>query len=377
MRTPMTKNKYLGIMTGTSLDAIDLSIAHFENGEIEILARAEAPFTTELQGYLKSLRTEISLKSLSQLNARYTEDIASAVLHFLDKTKIKPQDIKAIGFHGQTVWHQPERENFLGVETRSTYQLGSASLLAIRTGIDAVSDFRTADMALGGQGAPLVPVFDDAFLRENSDVIVLNIGGIANITYLKAGGTKKDVVAFDTGPGNCLIDLLADKHYKQECDRNGDIARTGNPDLKILASLMSENYISRPYPKSTGKELFNSSLLEKYGVLDIDPHDAIATVTHFTALSIAENIKQLTNSAFTLKIAGGGASNKYLIELIGKNLPMAKIETATINGLDIVDSREALLMSYLAYLRINEVAGNMPSVTGAKREAILGVIAKA
>lgn len=374
----MSKDLYIGIMTGTSVDAIDIAAASFGGGGIADIVADEFAFTKELQNHLKSLTGDITLKSLSQLNIRDTEEIATAVNEFLAKHNIDKSRVRAIGFHGQTLWHQPDTELYLGVATRSTYQLGSAAHLAIRTGIDTVGDFRTADMTVGGQGAPLIPIFDYAFLSDNAaDTIVLNIGGIANITYLRAGGTKAEVIAFDTGAGNCLIDLAMKHLYDKDYDANGKMGRTGKPNQTVLASLMSEPYINKAYPKSTGKELFNVELLAKHKVYTLTPEDAISTLTHYTAQSIANNISKLTNSDYTLKIAGGGARNSYLVELISRYSPNAKVETPQLQRIDISDSREALLMAYLAYLRIEEKSGNIPTVTGAAREVVLGSVALA
>lgn len=374
----MSKNLYIGIMTGTSVDAIDIAVASFGGVGIADIVADEFAFTKELQNHLKSLTGDITLKSLSQLNIRYTEEIATAVNEFLAKHNIDKSGVRAIGFHGQTLWHQPDTELYLEVATRSTYQLGSAAHLAIRTGIDTVGDFRTADMAVGGQGAPLIPIFDYAFLSDKTaDTIVLNIGGIANITYLRAGGTKADVIAFDTGAGNCLIDTAMKHLYGKDYDANGKRGRTGKLNQTVLSSLMSEPYIDKAYPKSTGKELFNAEFLAKHKLYTLTPEEAISTLTHYTAQSIAHNISKLTNSDYTLKIAGGGARNSLLVELISEYSPNAKVEIPMLQGKDISDSREALLMAYLAYLRIEEKSGNMPSVTGATREVVLGSVALA
>lgn len=373
----MSKELYIGIMTGTSVDAIDISSASFASGSITDIVADEFSFTSELQNHLKTLTSDVTLKSLSQLNIRYTEEIAVAVNEFLNKNKIEKSIVKAIGFHGQTLWHQPDSELCLGEMTRSTYQLGSATHLATLTGIDTVGDFRTADMAVGGQGAPLIPIFDYVFLSDkDTDTIVLNIGGIANITYLRAGGSKDKVIAFDTGAGNCLIDLAMKKLYDKDYDQNGETGRNGKLNEATFDSLMSEPYIDKAYPKSTGKELFNAAFLAKHNVYSLSPEDAISTLTHYTAKSIAHNISKLTDKNYTLKIAGGGARNSYMVELISHYSPNAKIERPMLNGIDISDSREAFLMAYLAYLRLEEQCGNMPTVTGATREVILGNLAK-
>lgn len=373
----MNHGYFIGVMTGTSLDAIDIVIAEIgKKGKIIQIDYVEIPFSNEVQKFLKSITTVISIKALSQLNIRYTNEIASAISSVIKKNHLRPSQIKAIGLHGQTIWHQPDTEKFLGQEISSTYQLGSGTHLASLLGIDVISDFRTSDMAVGGQGAPLIPIFDFEFLSESSDVIVLNIGGISNITYLKSNGSKSDVIAYDTGPGNCLIDLLMNRYFNLNYDKDGLNARKGIPDIDILNRLMKNEYITRDYPKSTGKELFNLAFLEKYDVLKLSPIDAISTVTHFTAKSIAENIRKITKNEFILKISGGGAKNIFLAELLKEYIPNGKITKTIFNGIDITDSKEALLMVYLAYLRMRDMPANLPNVTGAKKEMVLGSIAR-
>lgn len=372
----MRRNLFIGVMTGTSVDAIDIACASFDGDSISEIISEEYSFTHELRNYIISLKSVIKLKDLSQINIRYTDEIATAIDYFIKKHKIEKSRVNAIGFHGQTLWHQPEKENFLNEKISSTYQLGSATNLATKTGIDTVGDFRTADMAVGGQGAPLIPIFDFAFLGDKeTDTIVLNIGGIANITCLKANCTKNEVIAFDTGAGNCLIDLAMRKLFGKNCDFGGEIGRKGKLSQTVLESLIQEKYINKDYPKSTGKELFNEDMLNKHGVYLLSPNDVISTLTHFTVKSIAININKIVNQKFNLIIAGGGARNKLMMELLEHYLPTAKLMTPKLNGFDIADCREALLMAYLAYLRVEQRSGNLPSVTGATKEVVLGSLA--
>lgn len=374
----MKKDIYIGIMTGTSVDAIDIAAARFDDGAIEsdaieIVAITEFPFTEELQSFLKSMTYDITLKDLSQLNVRYSEEIADAVNQFISANNLNRDEINAIGFHGQTLWHNPEEEEFLSQPISSTYQLGSGAVLAQKTGVDVITDFRSADMAVGGQGAPLIPIFDFAFLGENdSDTIILNIGGIANITYLPKSCRKEDIIAFDTGPGNCLIDLAMQKLFEKKYDNNGETARAGKVNDEALNQLLQIEYISKSHPKSTGKEMFNEVLLKKHNIFSLPSEDVIATLTHYTAKSIATNIDKITKDKFALKIAGGGARNSLLVELLDFYLPNANVTKPVLDGIDISDGREALLMCYLAFLRVNERTANLPTVTGASKEVILG-----
>ncbi len=365
---------YIGIMTGTSMDGIDICVAYISHNSINIVSTNDISFTSELRKYLLSLKNETTLYDISQLNVRFANEVADAVNQFVADNNIDSQHVRAIGFHGQTVWHQPEAREFCNQQVASTYQIGSAAQLAIRTGIDVVSDFRQADIALGGQGAPLIPIFDFNFLKsEVQDTIVLNIGGIANITFLPKACDRNDVIAFDTGPGNCLIDYVAKQKYDKEYDANGELAKAGQLDVSMLNSLMSEKYIVADYPKSTGKELFNSEFIEKHKTNGITDSDLLCTLTHFTAKSIASNIDKITKQDRQLIVAGGGANNAFLMELLEKYTGM-QTNKAILDGQDITNSRESLLMAFLAYLRVNQLPANIPSVTGASREIVLGAV---
>jgi anhydro-N-acetylmuramic acid kinase len=361
-------------MTGTSMDGIDIAAAEFDQSNIKIISMNEYPFTPELREYLLNLKNETTLNDISQLNVRFASGVADSVNLFLKDHNISREDVNSIGFHGQTVWHQPDAIDFVAQKTASTYQIGSAAQLAIDTGIKVVSNFREADIALGGQGAPLVPIFDYCYLKsDNEDTIVLNIGGIANITYLPKDAIKSDVVAFDTGPGNCLIDLVANRMFSKDYDANGELAKSGNLNEPMLEKMENEEYISAEYPKSTGKELFNNDFIDRFGGFELTAHDLLCTLTHFTAMSIAKNIKLVSDDSYRLLVAGGGAKNDFLIELI-ESYTNQSPEKIVLDNKDITDSREALLMAQLAYLRVNELPGNFPSVTGASKEAALGSI---
>lgn len=363
---------FIGVMTGTSMDGIDIAAAKFDTDKIEILSMDEYEFSSELRQYLLNLKDKTTLQEISQLNVRFADEVANAINNFISEKGIQKTSVNAIGFHGQTVWHQPEAIEYFGQKTASTYQIGSAAQLAIKTGINVVSNLREADIALGGQGAPLVPIFDYSYLKsESEDTIILNIGGIANITYLPKGASKNDVIAFDTGPGNCMIDMIAAKSFGKSYDAGGEIAKSGMLDESLLSKLMNEEYISAEYPKSTGKELFNIDFIDQYNSQNLKNEDLVCTLTHFTAKSIAQNIRQVTNNKYRLLVAGGGAKNDFLMELI-ESYTNQKTVRIVLDGKDITDSREALLMAQLAYLRVNELPGNIPSVTGARREVVLG-----
>jgi len=373
-----------GVMTGTSLDAIDVSIVRFYKKEgrlkFSVVNSGEFPLNSKLRRRLLSLmRDGGSAKDFSQLNYVLPEYFADAVNKVLIEKRLSVENLDGIGIHGQTLWHQPNYEEFGGIHIRSTLQSGSGSVLATHMGVPVVSDFRAADVAAGGQGAPLVPIFDYEFLSHpEEDTIALNIGGIANITFLPAGKSKSKVVAFDTGPGNMLIDMAMQKFYKQPFDKDGSTAQRGWNFQMLYDYLISNPYIIAPPPKSTGREMFNSVLLE---VLDSEQfkrqkpkdQDIIRTLTDFTVGAIAENIKRYANPRARIIVSGGGAKNKFMMLLLAKALPAAKILMSDKIGMPS-DEKEAICFAYLAYRTLGGLASNVPRATGAKKDVILGSI---
>ena len=259
-----------GLMSGTSLDGVDVALVRFEkiNNKIqyELIGFITIPYSEDLKkDILEIINNQISIAKVSELNTRLSNEYSSAIKQLCNNLNINLNTIDLIGMHGQTVWHNPNH-----AEYPSTLQLGSAPKLAIDLNIPVVSDFRSADIALGGQGAPLVPVFDRDFLSvDNQDVIALNIGGIANITFLPTDKST-DIIAFDTGPGNVLIDTFCKKLFNINYDDNGSIAREGNLIESLFNEMKKEEYIIKLPPKSTGRELFNEeyilNLLDKIGV---------------------------------------------------------------------------------------------------------------
>lgn len=365
-------------MTGTSLDGIDIAVANFDvnNGSyIKVHSFETYPFPDEYSNYIKKIISgDVNLKDISMLNYYLGYKISEIVLTHLKKHNLSPKEIFAIGAHGQTMWHQPNESSLFNKKIRSTLQLLSGPILAIETGIEAITDFRAADIAAGGSGAPLQPIFDHYFLREsNNDCVVLNIGGISNVTYLSANSDKDEIIAFDTGPGNMLIDLAVSEYYNLKYDNNGEIAGKGNLNNDLLKKLMNIDFISKKPPKSTGRELFNAALLEDIGAYNIKSEDLACTLTHFTAKSIAKNIERYcTKSPFKLKVSGGGAKNNTIMNLLSDYIPNSEVELITLDNYDITDSRESLLFAFLAYLRKNNLPGNIKSVTGANAEKVLG-----
>jgi anhydro-N-acetylmuramic acid kinase len=374
-----------GIMTGTSLDGIDTAIAEFfidraGRHHFNLLAYNTTDFPSEIKEFIiKIIYEKNSIADISGLNFLLSQIYATSVMDLCKSKNIKLSEIDAIGMHGQTVWHEPKGKDFSNYQTNSTLQLGSVSALANLLGITVVGDFRSADIAVGGSGAPLVPVFDYEFLRdETQDTICLNIGGIANITLLPAGCNYNEIIAIDTGPGNVLIDNFMQFFYNLDYDKNGETARKGKIIEKLSFELMSEPFIKAHPPKSTGRELFNKayifSLLYKLNLSNVTPENLIRTLTQFTVLSIAENIKQFGNPSSKIITSGGGCNNKYLMELLSSELPKSNIITTDALGIPS-DAKEAICFAYLGWRTLGGMYSNIPSVTGAKRPAILGTIA--
>jgi anhydro-N-acetylmuramic acid kinase len=291
----------------------------------------------------------------------------------LQAWKLAPQDIRVIGLHGQTVRHLPPH---------ATLQLGSGPALAALTGIDVVSDFRAADIALGGQGAPLVPMFDYAFLRSNEmSRLVVNIGGISNVTWIPRSAKPEDVVAFDTGPGNMLIDALAQKYFGVPFDRDGEIARSGAIDEKLLEALLNDPYFKKSPPKSTGRELFGEIFLvqvhKRIEQNSLQPKDAIATITELTARSLAQCFNFVhTTTPIEIIVSGGGARNTYLIERIEANVHDARVVSSDAYAIPS-NAKEAIAFAFFAKAFVEAIPIHLPHTTGASRQTSLGSLSRA
>ena len=369
----MQQEYYLGIMSGTSLDGVDIALMAFGE-QPQFIAAQFTPMPAELRQDLLQLISQGSstLQQLGELDQRLALLYADAVNHFLTSRQLQPQQIRAIGCHGQTVWHAPQG-NF-----PFTMQLGDMNLLAARTGIDVVGDFRRKDMAFGGQGAPLVPAFHQAgFYDENWATVVLNIGGISNISVLFP---HQPIIGYDTGTGNALMDGWIERHLGKPYDPDGQWARSGNVRAELLTEMLKEPYFQQPPPKSTGRELFNLAWLEKTlekttALLgEIPPQDVQATLLEFTAQSIALAVNQLeTPLPRRLLVCGGGAKNGLLMTRLQALLPQWQCLPTNDEGLD-VDYVEAAAFAWLAYRRIHNQPSNLPSVTGAQRAVSLGAI---
>ncbi len=383
----------VGMMSGTSLDGLDAVLCQFyeiddDNDEpVEILATVSAPFPDDLRAVLLTLTQPNGVADLIKNNRLafeseldvfgwasvfYAEFAASLVNGLLEKAQVTPDEVMAIGCHGQTVRHRPQ--------WRFSLQLLDPNTLAERTGIAVVSDFRRRDMAVGGQGAPLVPAFHQAmFGQSNKRRVILNLGGIANITVLD--GTD-NVIGFDTGVANLLIDAWCQRHTEQSYDKNGDWARSGQVIEPLLKALLAHPYFALPAPKSTGREDFNmawvDSILEQvahqHPNLAYSPADVQATLSELTAVSVAQAIMYTTdNVTGELFVCGGGAYNGLILARLQAHLPQWLVTTTADIGLSPLWV-EATAFAWLAQQTLINAPSNLPSVTGANKAVVLGQV---
>ncbi|MCV2883711.1 anhydro-N-acetylmuramic acid kinase [Aestuariibacter sp. AA17] len=360
---------YLGIMSGTSMDGIDIALLNFKQRPATILDYATYPFPEALiptiHGLCQPNQNEIN--TMGDADRQIAHAFADAVKAFLARNQLTSADIVAIGSHGQTIRHYPDGNNGF------TLQIGDPFTLASKTDIDVIADFRRKDVALGGQGAPLVPAFHKAmFATKRCNRVVLNIGGISNITYLPAD-QQTPIVGFDTGPGNTLMDAWCRKHTGQQYDKSGAWASQGKPDNTLLQAMLTLPFFSQPAPKSTGRELFNLAWLEQqlsqYGNT-LSPESVQATLALLTATSIADQIHALPDVE-EVYVCGGGAHNDFLMETLETLLYDCQLNTTDELGI-VSDAVEAAAFAWLAYAHKQGIPGNIPSVTGASRSAILG-----
>ncbi|MGB0867330.1 MAG: anhydro-N-acetylmuramic acid kinase, partial [Granulosicoccaceae bacterium] len=361
MRARNGSSLYIGLMCGTSADGIDAALVQWQdNHPPKLLSTLEHPLPSELRQSLLSLngRPKISLRKLALLDTQVAEIHAAAVHALLAQAKEPPEAISAIGFHGQTIDHSP------AAPTKNTTQIGNAHLLAADTGIPVIGDLRRADIAVGGQGAPLAPALHAQLFRATDrDVAVVNIGGIANLSLLPAD-EEQAVLGFDSGPGNCLMDEWCTHCLELNYDKNGHFAKSGKIDSALLSDCLASDYFQQDIPKSTGRDLFNLAWLQdKLQGRALSQADTQATLAALTAHSIANDLKRYQPNTQALFVCGGGAHNTYLMQLIQRKLPNVTVETTASKGVD-PDWVEALLMTWLARQHSLGEAGNLPSVTG-------------
>lgn len=360
---------YLGLISGTSADGIDAALVRFTDGLPALVAGLTHPWDETLRGRILAVAQDelrLDLDAYGRLDVAVGLAFSDAARAVLDLAGVAATEVTALGSHGQTIRHRP-----MG-DFPFTLQIGDPSVIAERTGIDTVADFRRADVAAGGQGAPLVPAFHATVLRpERGSRVVLNLGGIANVTRLAHDG---GVTGFDTGPANGLMDAWCLRHRGQPFDRDGLFATSGRVDPVLLAELLDDAYFALPPPKSTGREHFHLAWLDAHPrVAERPPEDVQATLLALSAVSVVDAIEKHAADAIDVVACGGGVHNKALMRAIGARLEGRPLYASTAFGID-PDMMEAMAFAWLAYRRLRGEPGNLPAVTGARGWRLLGAL---
>ena len=368
--------KAIGIMSGTSLDGIDICLVNIH--------QIKKDYTYEIEQF-KSYKYRLSLinkikeaskndtstvQKICSLNYEVAYAYVEAIQQFINDTSCNMVEVDFIAMHGQTIWHNP---NHMDGYFSSTLQIGEPAVIAYAFNKKVISNFRTMDMAAGGSGAPLIPFVNyQLYKNQNKNIAFQNIGGIGNVCYFKKNSSPDDVIAFDTGPGNMLIDGAMQKLYHLDYDAFGNIAKKGKMITEVLDEMLEDSYLYMPYPKSTGREKYNDQylddLISKIKKYTPKNEDVIATITAYTAYTIIKEYQLFLPDIDEIILSGGGAHNKFLVDLLRQNL------TAKIIISDQIDAYEAFGFAILGHMTILNQASNLPSVTGAKKAVILGNI---
>lgn len=372
--SPAYSDIILGLMSGTSADGLDIAICKVQNQkQISFIEGYSFPYPDDLRKQIITLQVTATANDLESLEIKKLDKLIAnfviqACQESIEKSSINHDDIKVIANHGQTILHQPNAKKPFSL------QIGNAQQIANALDITVISNFRKNDILEGGQGAPLTPAFHQAVFQEFAPCNIINIGGIANITSL----AENAVVGFDTGPGNTLLDQWNQRHNKTAFDKNGDWARSGNCHPELLAELLNEPYFSKPYPKSTGQDLFNLNWLNNKIQSLAKPQSLAAnniqhTLSQLTASSIAHAIEGLNQTTKPIYLCGGGIHNAFLVEQLQTALPQAAIKSTADIGID-PNWVEAIGFAWLGYCRLHNITANAPAVTGAKNDVCLGTI---
>jgi len=389
----------IGLISGTSADGIDAAMVRIrgaaESAELALLHFISIPYPAEIRRELLALYAADAANAVARLcslNVILGELFAAAALQVCQGGGVPIETVEVIGSHGQTVWHEPDASSPDPLTVRSTLQIGEAAVIAERTGIQVVANFRVADIAAGGHGAPLVPYFDWVVLRHPQRArAVQNIGGIGNVTALLAGGGLDTVIAFDTGPGNMVIDGLVSllTGGELELDRDGELAATGVLDHRLLSTLLADDYLDQPPPKTTGRErygqafcrqLLQNAELEERTLAAASrasnreqqqARNLIATATAFTAHSIADAYRRWLPPVDEVIVGGGGSRNPTLMRLLAQILAPVAVTVSDAHGVDS-RAKEAMAFALMAHDGIRGLPTNVPSATGARRAVILG-----
>ncbi len=355
---------YIGVMSGTSLDGIDIALCEIDSLGCKLISAKEYPFDTELKNkVLSMIENQVTLKEVGELDSRLGKLFADKINTFIKEKEIEASTITAIGLHGQTLWHDPNSKYPFSM------QLGNANVVTAETGMSVVADFRGKDVALGGQGAPFAPAFHQfIFGTLEKKVAVLNIGGMANISIL---GDK--IIGYDIGCGNVLMDMWISQCKNLPYDKDGAFAKSGTPNQNLLDIMLDDNYFKKLPPKSTGREHFNQTWLANHMPIfqTIKDEDIQATLLELTVISIANEVKK--SQTQLLIVCGGGAKNTLLMQRLQEELQDIEVACSDKYGVS-GDFMEAMTFAWLAYKRMHSEFVKLSSITGAKEDSILGAI---
>ena len=370
----MTKTLAVGVMSGTSLDGISTALVRLKDNAVELVAFRQEPYSVSERGSIIDAIARGTPKDVAFLHVALGERFAGAVLALLAQAKVAPTELAFVASHGQTIWHEPGH---------ATFQLGDAAVLAERVGVQVVSDFRARDVAAGGQGAPLVPLADVMlFGHEEHGRWLLNVGGIANVTWVPRRGVSEGAFAFDTGPGVGVIDSITRRIDPDATfDRDGERARRGRPIAKLLDELLGDPYFAEEPPKSTGRERFGieyaDKLLARVKKAGGSDNDAVATATALTAETIGRAIARWgKDETSEIVISGGGAKNPALLERLAARVrprPVVLFDQVFFNG----EAKEAVAFAFLGMQTVSGKPGNLPAATGARGPRVLGHVTPA
>ncbi len=374
----------IGALSGTSVDAVDLVLVRIKGKgkltKIKISDFKSYPINKKLKEHILSLSSagKIKTEDLCRLNFVIGNLFSECINKFIIRNNLTASKIDLIGSHGQTICHFPENKKLFGFDSKSTLQIGDPSVIAVRTGITVAGDFRIADVAAGGDGAPLVPYLDYIlFSDKKKNRAFINIGGISNVTYLKKSCIKNEVIAFDTGPGNMVIDALMNSLFSKKMDKEGNIASKGHVNDKLFDDICSrDKYYKKKYPKSTGREYYGEEFVKFIlgKSKNIDSKDIISTVTKYTAYTIYYNLKNFKTDEII--ISGGGAKNKSLMNYL--KVYFDGVNVKELNEKNITaGNKEAVLFAVLANELLNGISTNIRKVTGSKKDVLLGKICPA
>ena len=371
-------------MSGTSLDGIDVAIIDITGSgykaKINVVTSHSVPYPKKIREALLAVsNASAQTGDISRLNFLLGELYAEALEETAERADIALSTIKLIGCHGQTIFHEGQGSQYLGKKVASTFQIGESSVISERTGIDVISNFRERDVAAGGKGAPLVPYLDYMLMRHRGrGRVAVNIGGISNLTAIPPNTNTDRVIAFDTGPGNMVIDQLISRITlgRQTFDRDGVIAATGIIDAKLLAKLLRDKYFRQRPPKTAGREQYGAEYVTKLLDTELSSEDLIATATALTAESIALGVRNFVLTEMRVDeifVSGGGTHNPTLMSMLRKAMNPIPVMESTEVGLD-VDAKEAIAFAVMAYETKHARPSNVPAATGAKRSVVLGKI---